>query len=261
LAFQRDLGGDEILLPEPWLPPAPATLPPPTPQVPEAISLAAMVREVAEPLSLPESKPLPVPRETAKLEEKSFPHLAAFQEALVAVVEGLHPMPAKKGASPIIYGKGFPNPLLAVVTLQPMVEAGPDDGPFAGEDGLLLARMLKAIRLEISDMYCTSLMKRVHPGRGWPRRDAAKMVPWLAAEIRLIRPRVILALGEEITQILVRTGAGYADLRQKSHEFAGFECTMTLNPSLLLVEEARKGEAWKDLQWLSQRLQTLEAGP
>jgi uracil-DNA glycosylase family 4 len=287
LAYQRDIGTDEVILPEPWVAPVPvaklssmSTAAPvvkqgvPSLLAPPPEDTQAYLRNIADSLrggnsfGTPVGTPLaPTPamektespsrlgqadaplglgtrRQENGLEEKTFPTLAAWQEAFAAEAAALHPAGAGLKMGPWVYGSGAQQATLAVVTLQPNAEA----------EAELLGKMLKAMKIETGDLYFTSVMKAVHPGRGWARKDTVKLLPWLAGELRLVRPQVILVLGEDAAQLLLRVGAAYEGLRQKSHDFAGFELAMTLGLGRLLAQEELKRDAWKDLQWLMQRL-------
>jgi uracil-DNA glycosylase family 4 len=300
LAYQRDIGTDEVILPEPWVAPAPVpkvnalssvNAASPAATSASAAPVAKATRDFAGQMSPPPEDtqaylrsiadslrgnkagnpsgtpiaPTPAMEKTESpsrlgqadaplglgtrrlengLEEKTFPTLAAWQEAFAAEATALHPAGAGLKLGPWVYGTGAQQATLAVVTLQPNAEA----------EAELLGKMLKALKIETGDLYFTSLMKVAHPGRGWARKDTVKLLPWLAGELRLVRPQVILVLGEDAAQLLLRVGAAYEALRQKSHTFAGFEVAMTLGLGRLLAQEELKRDAWKDLQWLMQRL-------
>ncbi len=330
LAFQRDTGVDEIILPEPWVDvqddrrhddgrgdrrddrreesrsqtgigkggiaqSAPETGPrrePTSEARGQAGSMAAMregedasayLRRVSESLGgkqgavsggnespssvNPTSAQSGSPGKSRPIHEKAvsaipvleFADKDAWKAAFLNEAKSLHPVGAGRKLGPWVFGQGVSRPLLAVVGLEPTLDANEESGPFAGAEGELLAKMLKAIKLDPALMYYASLMKARHPGRGWARRDTVKLVPWLQAEITLIEPQFVLVLGEDVHQILGRVGHAYADLRLRSWEFAGTEMAMTLSPKVLLAEENLKREAWKDLQWLMQRLKDLGA--
>lgn len=287
LAYQRDIGMDEVILTQPWVDPANKKSPPlskPDPGPAPVENAQAFLRNIAENLaSKPSLKPESAEKSPSKTassgaassqakpqqpvltspmplaELPDFSDMTAFRQALQAALPGLHPLPRGAAAPSWVLGHGPSTPVLAVVLMQPSPEASSGSGPAAGAEGELLARMLKAIRLDIGHLYVTSLMRARHPSRGWARKDVVRLIPWLAAELRWVRPQVILALGEDTAQALIRLGSGYETLRQKSHEFAGFEMAMTLDPAQLLSQEDKKRDAWKDLQWLMQRLREKDA--
>jgi uracil-DNA glycosylase family 4 len=303
LAYQRDIGVDEIILPEPWVEPSPTPMPSaldskrsqasgegvPAPalrsQAMGAKPVADLdgtenpeeaIRKITAQLSGagvktspsraeadsidPAKSPLKKENPEAKAQPiLEFANVQAWREAFMQAAPGLHPMGAGRQAGAWVLSRGVSAPLFAVVALQPSAEADDQSGPFAGAEGLLLEKMLRAMKLEPQEMLYTSLMRVRHAGRGWARKDIAKAVPWLAAELRLVRPQFVLAMGEDVAQILARVGQGYEALRQKSWEFAGFELAMTWDPATLLAKEELKKEAWRDLQWLMKRVEEKEA--
>ncbi len=287
LAYQRDIGLDEVIFAQPWVDPTTkksVPKPSPSPELAQVENAQAYLRNIAEnlalknagkpdsaPISEPKSATVGAPKSQAKPKEipaaapmplaelPAFSDLSAFRQALLTALPGLHPMPRGTAAPSWILGQGPGTPVLAVVLMQPNPDAKSETGPAAGAEGELLGRMLKAIRLDMGNLYVTSLMRARHPGRGWARKDVVRLIPWLAAELRWVRPQVILALGEDTAQALIRLGSGYETLRQKVHEFAGFEMAMTLDPAQLLSQEDKKRDAWKDLQWLMQCLREKDA--
>jgi DNA polymerase len=86
--------------------------------------------------------------------------------------------------------------------------------PFVGQSGKLLTKMLQSAGIERSDCYITNVAKERPPGNDFVARyyvDQRRNVPgpelprlWaeLEAEVKAVRPNVILALGEEALRAL-----------------------------------------------------------
>lgn len=293
LAYQRDIGVDEVILTEPWVEPKSksdfksgeslrgnsqvpvsqhASL---VPTELDSLNAQEAIRKISARLmgtqveavnsradlasTSPETSRLIKEKEVKPLPVLEFADMTDWQAAFLEAAPGLHPMGAGRKTPAWILSKGVASPLFAVISLQPSADADATSGPFAGEEGVLLEKMLRAIKMDPNEMVYASLMKARHLGRGWARKDMVKLLPWLAAELRILRPQMILAMGEDVAQILARVGQGYEMLRQKSWEFGGFEMAMTLDPARLLAQEELKKDAWRDLQWLMQRLKEKEA--
>lgn len=68
--------------------------------------------------------------------------------------------------------------------------------PFVGAAGKFLAEMLTSIRLKREDIYITNIVKYRPPQNRDPLPDEiAACLPWLHAQIDIIRPAIIVTLG------------------------------------------------------------------
>jgi len=68
--------------------------------------------------------------------------------------------------------------------------------PFVGRAGRLLDELLGAAGLEREEVYITNVVKARPPGNRDPRADeVAHHMPWLEAELALVRPQIVVPLG------------------------------------------------------------------
>lgn len=68
--------------------------------------------------------------------------------------------------------------------------------PFVGRAGMLLEELLAAAGLARGEVWITNVVKARPPKNRDPRApEVAHCMPWLEAEVELIRPRVIVPLG------------------------------------------------------------------
>jgi len=146
----------------------------------------------------------------------------------------------------------------AEATRIPVLVVGPAPGatdglqgrPFAGSGGALLDKMLAAIKLSRSDnCYLTSLVKCApgadcRPSAG----DFAQCIPYLDAQLELLEPDLILALGSETARQLLGTGESLENLRGTFHEYRGIPLLVSFNPDDILADENLKRPAWEDLK-------------
>jgi len=121
--------------------------------------------------------------------------------------------------------------------------------PFVGQAGKLLDAMLAAISLQRGDnVYIANLLKSRPPGNRNPEPDeVAACRPYLLAQIELIQPKLILALGRFAAQNLLDTDEAIGRLRGRVHRFQGVPLVVTYHPAYLLRNLADKARAWEDL--------------
>lgn len=100
------------------------------------------------------------------------------------------------------------------------------------------------------------------PGNRDPQPDELeRCTPFLAAQIRAIAPRIIVALGRPAANTLLGIDAPISSLRGKFHDRNGVKVMPTFHPAYLLREPAKKREAWDDLKLVMAELQRLGIQP
>ena len=130
--------------------------------------------------------------------------------------------------------------------------------PFVGQSGKLLDAMLAAIGLTRGNkVYITNVLKSRPPGNRNPEPDeVAACLPYLQAQIELIQPKIILALGRFAAQTLLDTHEAVGSLRSRIHQFQGVPLVVTYHPAYLLRNLPDKARAWEDLCLARRTLQS-----
>jgi DNA polymerase len=78
--------------------------------------------------------------------------------------------------------------------------------------------------------------------------EANTCTQFLARQIDVVRPEVIVALGATAAMYLLGVKQSLLSLRGKWHNVLGAKAAVTYHPAFLLRDPRQKGEAWKDLQ-------------
>lgn len=131
--------------------------------------------------------------------------------------------------------------------------------PFVGKAGKLLDAMLASIGIARGDnVYITNVVKSRPPGNRDPEPDeVAACMPYLLAQIELIRPKLILALGRFAAHSLLGTDAALGSLRGRVHRFQNIPLVVTYHPAYLLRNLPDKARAWEDLCLARRTMQRL----
>lgn len=121
--------------------------------------------------------------------------------------------------------------------------------PFVGQAGKLLDNMLAALHLKRGEnVYITNIVKCRPPNNRNPSEsEALQCAPYLARQIELIQPKLIIALGKVAAQNLLNSDDSIASLRGKTHQYAGIPLIVTYHPAYLLRALPEKAKAWRDL--------------
>jgi DNA polymerase len=148
-----------------------------------------------------------------------------------------------------VLGVGDRNADWLIVGEAPGAEEDAQGEPFVGQAGKLLDAMLASIGLARGDnVYITNVVKSRPPGNRDPEPDEiAACMPYLLAQIDLIRPRLILALGRVAAQTLLESGEAVGHLRGQVHHFKNIPLVVTYHPAYLLRNPTDKARAWEDL--------------
>jgi DNA polymerase len=121
--------------------------------------------------------------------------------------------------------------------------------PFVGQAGRLLDNMLAAIGLSRrKGVYIANVLKCRPPNNRTPEPlevDACR--PYLARQIELIQPAIVVALGRSAASTLLGVDASIASLRGRVHRLGGRPLVVTYHPAYLLRNLPDKAKAWEDL--------------
>jgi DNA polymerase len=102
------------------------------------------------------------------------------------------------------------------------------------------------------------VLKSRPPGNRNPEPDeVAACRPYLLAQIELIQPKLILALGRFAAQSLLDTDEAIARLRGRVHRFQQVPLVVTYHPAYLLRNLPDKARAWEDLCLARRTMQAL----
>ncbi len=164
-----------------------------------------------------------------------------------------------------VFGEGNPDADLMFVGEAPGEEEDRTGRPFVGRAGKKLDDMIKAMGLEREDVYIANILKSRPPGNRTPLpSEVDACSPWLADQIRIIRPKVLVALGGPSAKWMLRTNVGITKLRGTWGVFTDGDLSIpimpTFHPAYLLrnytVDTRRK--VWSDMQSVMQRLGIAE---
>jgi len=127
--------------------------------------------------------------------------------------------------------------------------------PFVGAAGQLLTELLQKAGLSRDEVYITNVVKCRPPGNRDPRPDEiAACSPYLDAQIRVIKPKIIVTLGRHSTKYLLGKGginvSGITRVRGKTFkiEIGGIPVTVvpTYHPAAALYNPRLRTVLEKD---------------
>jgi DNA polymerase len=149
-----------------------------------------------------------------------------------------------------VFARGTGSSRLMFVGEGPGADEDAQGFPFVGKAGQLLDRMIAAMGFQRDDVYVANIVKCRPPNNRKPEsEEMAACLPYLAEQIELIGPEVIVALGATAVQGLFGTGEGIMRIRGRWRLYKGRIPVMpTFHPAYLLRTPEAKREVWEDLQ-------------
>ncbi len=135
----------------------------------------------------------------------------------------------------VVFGDGSANAGVMFVGEGPGRNEDLEGIPFVGAAGRLLNRLLAEIGLERSDVYIANVVKCRPPGNRDPRPDEiAACKDYLAGQIRLIDPAVVVTLGNFATKLLLKEERGITRLRGGAYPWWNRTVIPTFHPAAAL---------------------------
>ena len=161
-----------------------------------------------------------------------------------------------KGRKQAVPGTGVSRPLVMVIGEGPGADEDEQGLPFVGKAGQLLDKMLIAINLSRNtNCYIANIVKCRPPANRDPLlEESASCMPYLEAQIHILKPAMILAVGRIAAHNLFKTSDPVNKMRGNIYDVHGIPAMMTYHPSALLRDESLKRPAWEDLKLFRSRL-------
>ena len=176
-------------------------------------------------------------------------------DALREAVQGCRACGLCSQRQQAVFGVGHPQAQWMIVGEAPGEQEDREGEPFVGRAGQLLDRMLHALGLTRQSappdqqVYIANVIKCRPPANRNPQPDeVAQCAPYLARQMALVQPRVVLALGRFAAQAVLQTGEPIGRLRGRVHRLdSGVPVVVTYHPAYLLRNPADKALVWDDL--------------
>ncbi len=163
----------------------------------------------------------------------------------------------RPGCTQVVVADGNPAARVLIVGEGPGGDEDRIGRPFVGRGGQLLDRILEAVKLDREQVYITNIVKCRPPANRNPEADETDTCTslWLEPQLRLLRPELILTLGNTPTQYLLATRLGITKLRGVWHPYRQPEglwqalLMPMFHPAYLLRNDTRAAGGPKSLTW------------
>jgi uracil-DNA glycosylase len=149
--------------------------------------------------------------------------------------------PLYEGRTKIVHSEGNLEADLMFVGEAPGADEDASGHPFVGRAGQLLNKIIEAIGLKREDIFIGNINRCRPPGNRTPTLPEAQTCkPFLLREISVVRPKIIVVLGNTACQNLL-----------------GVKVMPTFHPAYLLRDPSKKREVWEDMKKVRDELNKL----
>jgi uracil-DNA glycosylase len=160
-----------------------------------------------------------------------------------------------QGRTQVVYGVGDPDADLMFIGEGPGYHEDKQGEPFVGAAGQLLNRMLAEIDTRREDVYIANVVKCRPPGNRDPLPDEIEACsPWLAEQVDLIDPHIVVTLGNFATRYILDRPASISRVRGQRFIWRGRTVIPTFHPAAVLHGG---GDASNQMQALREDFRTI----
>lgn len=163
----------------------------------------------------------------------------------------------------VVFGIGNRQADLLFVGEAPGAEEDVQGEPFVGKCSALLTKIIEAMGLTRESVFISNVLKcrpNMPAGEAGNRKpkseEMATCLPWLTAQIRLVQPKVIVALGLTATEGLLGEPGLMRDIRGKWFSHADIPVLVTYHPAWLLRNQSllEKRKVWEDMLLVMEKM-------
>lgn len=149
----------------------------------------------------------------------------------------------------VVFAEGSPTSRIMFVGEGPGKDEDIQGRPFVGRAGQLLDKILEAADFDRQQVYITNVVKCRPPENRLPNPDEVNACRnYLEAQIRIIKPAIIICLGSLASKVVIAPKARITKIRGQWFQRQGIKVMGTFHPAALLRNEKYKRPVWEDFK-------------
>ncbi len=169
----------------------------------------------------------------------------------------------KKFAKNIVFNDGNPKSQIMLVGEGPGEKEDTQGKPFVGEAGILLNKMLNAIKIKREDVYITNVVNYRPPNNRKPEiSEINRYSVFLREHISIINPKILILMGSTAMEAIFGQKLKISKERGKWKETIINQKTylsiLTFHPAYLLRQPDQKKFSWEDLKNIRKKIDELK---
>lgn len=189
--------------------------------------------------------------------EAAFPEVSNLEE-LERLARDCQVCRLRSTCQQVVFGEGNPHSRIMFIGEGPGQDEDIQGRPFVGKAGQLLNKILESAEFSRSEVYIGNVVKCRPPGNRIPNPDEVRVCRnFLEAQIRLIKPAIIVCLGAAASKAVIDPKAQISVLRGKWFIRQGIKIMATYHPAALLRTESYKRPTWEDFKQIRDEYKRL----
>jgi DNA polymerase len=157
--------------------------------------------------------------------------------------------PLHEGRTQVVHTTGNFQAELMFVGEAPGADEDEQGFPFVGRAGQLLTKIIEGMGYKREEVAIGNINRCRPPGNRAPTLPEAHTCrPFLLREIAVIKPKVIVVMGNTALHNLLDTKAGITKVRGEFQDYFGVKVMPTFHPAFLLRDPRKKREVWEDMK-------------
>ncbi len=156
----------------------------------------------------------------------------------------------------VVFGSGSTSAKLVFVGEAPGADENEQGLPFVGRAGQLLTKIIEAMGLTRDQVFICNVLKCRPPENRPPApKEVENCRPFLKRQLEIIKPQVIVALGNHAVKALLQNESGISSLRGTFQKYEGIPVMCTYHPAYLLRSPGEKRKVWEDMKKVMKMLE------
>lgn len=189
--------------------------------------------------------------------EQAWPEIKEF-DLLKAAAHSCQLCPLRQTCNGVVFGEGPRASRLMLIGEGPGGDEDIAGRPFVGRAGQLLDKILLAAEINREEVYISNVVKCRPPQNRLPDADEVKACKgYLEAQIRLIKPQIIICLGALATQTVIDPQARISKIRGRWFIRQGIKMMAVFHPAALLRNAQYKRPTWEDFKLIRDEYKAL----
>ena len=164
-----------------------------------------------------------------------------------------------KSRTNLVFGAGNVEADLVFVGEGPGADEDKEGFPFVGAAGVMLTKMIRCLGYEREQIYICNVVKCRPPGNRNPEpEEMAQCKQFLYAQLDMIKPKVVCALGAVAANLLTNRQDLISKLRGKVFRNGELVIVPTFHPAYIYRSYSKKKYVWEDLKLIESLLKEEE---
>ena len=182
---------------------------------------------------------------------------------LKSKIKSIEDCELKKFAKNIVFSDGNPNSQIMLVGEGPGEKEDAEGKPFVGDAGILLNKMLNAIKIKRENIYITNVVNYRPPNNRKPEiSEINRYSVFLREHISIINPKILILMGSTAMEAIFGQKLKISKERGKWKETIinqkTFLTILTFHPAYLLRQPDQKKFSWEDLKNIRKKIDELK---